>query len=412
MICDSYQSSCYTTSDDLVRYNCGNRYQHQSFFAPANIYHATVPSKLNPSTHSQLYTLSQKQYDIAAEEWMQFLQNQYNPKCHQESPNISESTPLQWSSPSTEVPRAQGRTRVSLILSSHGQENQRPRLMSTPSNVSEDVPMDGQVPSSEYDLIHQVPSRRTGTRSLSVSSSSSSASASSWSSWSSESDMEVEYGSLHENKVHAFNHKNKVLPPPTLSPILVPTIPQRTAAAAAFYSVKDASQSRLSLSSWSDDNSSVCSASGYGSDSDDESLSDSWSQGYHPQSDYDEPANAQPGKYLALSASIWGPGWRQVEPLPPSFVKAMQQSELEAQERAQAEAQERAAQASTSSKSKSKKAKQQAKLAAAAAAAAAGDSSAESSNTADPSTETTPHSTMPTAASSVRLPRSLQFVDL
>ncbi|KAF9397322.1 hypothetical protein BGX21_008995 [Mortierella sp. AD011] len=227
--------------------------------------------------------------------------------------------------------------------------------------------------------------------------------------------MEVEYGLAHENKVYAHSRKNKALPPPTLSPILVPITPQHTAAAAAFYSVKDSSQSRLSLNSWSDDDSSVYSASSYGSDSDDESLSDTWSQGYHSQSDYDESANTQPGKYMALSASIWGPGWHQVEPLPPSFIKVMQQTEQEAQERAQAEAQERATKASTSSKSKSKKAKKQvkkqARLAADAAAAAAADSSAKGPSTTDPLTEIIPHSTTLTAAGSMRLPRSLLFVD-
>ncbi|KAF9997753.1 hypothetical protein BGZ80_004564 [Entomortierella chlamydospora] len=397
MICNCYQFSSYTSSDDLVCYDCDNRYRYQSFLAPTTTYHVAH--------------LSQKQYDIVADEWMQFLQDQYNPKCHQEPQNIPESTPSQWSSPSTEVPRAQRRTRVSLILSNHGQ---RPRLVSAPTNVSESAPMESQVPSSECDPIRQVPSRRTGTRSLSVSSSSSFTSMSSLSSWSSESDMEVEYELTYKNKVYAPSRKNKALPPPTLSPILVPITPQHTAAAAAFYSVKDASQSRLSLNSWLDDDSSVYSASNYGSDSDDESLSDSWSQGYHSQSDYDEPANTQPGKYMALSASIWGPGWHQVEPLPPSFIKAMQQTEQEAQERAQAEAQERAAKASTGSKSKAKKAKKQAKKQArlaADAATAAVDISEKGFSAADPLTEITPHSTTLAAASSVRLPRSLQFVD-
>ncbi len=130
-------------------------------------------------------------------------------------------------------------------------------------------------------------------------------------------------------------------------------------------------------------------------------------------------------KYLALSVSIWGPGWHQVEPLPPSFIKTLEQSELEAQAQAQALAQEKAALVPLNPKAKARKAKQQAKAAAAAAAAAeaaaaseAGLSTittAETSTGADPSvvvaTSTNPAGSCMTTLCSTRLPRSLQFVD-
>ncbi|KAF9207385.1 hypothetical protein BGZ49_000559 [Haplosporangium sp. Z 27] len=375
--------------------------------------------------NTQSISCTQSQYDTAANEWMKFLHGQYSiyQNRHQRTSRCQDA------------PQSQEKRQVSLCLSKQGHGNQRPRLMRTPSGDLETSPGLGlsyetpePIESHDYEYSPQIPSRRTGTRSLSISSSSSSTSRSSWSSWSSDSDMETEYETHCQNKL--YHRKNKVLPPPTLSPILVPTIPQSTtsaAAAAAFYSVGAGSCDQLSMSSLVDDGSSI---SSYGSDSDDESLTgSSWlafdtnrsresGQDYHDhynQSDNDGLTSTHSNKYLALSASIWGPGWHQVDPLPPSLTKAMLQNELDAQEKAQAEAQERAAQA-TSSKAKAKRARQQAKLAAAAAAAttAAADTSVvseEVSNTVDSSIENTSRLKAPVIASSAKLPRSLQFVD-
>ncbi|KAF9351875.1 hypothetical protein BGX34_000310 [Mortierella sp. NVP85] len=121
-------------------------------------------------------------------------------------------------------------------------------------------------------------------------------------------------------------------------------------------------------------------------------------------------------KFLALSASIWGPGWHQVEPLPPSFVRTMQQNEIEAQEKALALAQEKAAQATANPRTRAKKAKQRAKAAASAAAAAIANASAITNiSIADTNsgldTMAAAPSTVPDLLSSARLPRSLQFVD-
>ncbi|KAF8954817.1 hypothetical protein BGZ46_002810 [Entomortierella lignicola] len=376
-----------------------------------------------PNTQSISYT--QSQYDTAANEWMKFLHG------HSIYQNHHQRT-----SRCQDAPQAQEKRQVSLCLSKQGHGNQRPRLVRAPSSGLETSlglglshEISEPIESHDYDYSPQIPSRRTSTRSLSISSSSSSTSKSSWSSWSSwssESDMEAEYGTHCQNKL--YHRKNKVLPPPTLPPILVPTTPQPTtsAAAAAFYSVGAVSCDQLSVSSLIDDESSI---SSYGSDSDDESLNgSSWlafdtnrsresSQDYYDhcsQSDNDGLTSTHSNKYLAMSASIWGPGWHQVDPLPPSFTKAMLQNELDAQEKAQAEAQERAAQA-TSSKAKAKRARQQAKLAAAAAAAAAtADTSVvseEVSNTVDSSIENTSRLKAPVIASSAKLPRSLQFVD-
>ncbi|KAF9156696.1 hypothetical protein BG015_002491 [Linnemannia schmuckeri] len=135
--------------------------------------------------------------------------------------------------------------------------------------------------------------------------------------------------------------------------------------------------------------------------------------------------SSSPRKYLALSASIWGPGWHQVEPLPPSFVKTLEQSELELQAQAQALALEKAALAAANPKAIAKKAKREAKAAAAAlaAAAAAAQEQGEGSSShvvmadANPcsavssTTSDVAGSASPNALCSSRLPRSLQFVD-
>ena len=143
--------------------------------------------------------------------------------------------------------------------------------------------------------------------------------------------------------------------------------------------------------------------------------------------DGDLTLSSSPRKYLALSASIWGPGWHQVEPLPPSFVKTLEQSELELQAQAQALALEKAALAAANPKAIAKKAKREAKAAAAALAAATAaaedrgegqsqdvvmadaDSCSAASATASDVAGPTP--TLPNALCSSRLPRSLQFVD-
>ncbi|KAG0275770.1 hypothetical protein BGZ95_008387 [Linnemannia exigua] len=138
-------------------------------------------------------------------------------------------------------------------------------------------------------------------------------------------------------------------------------------------------------------------------------------------------SSSSPRKYLALSASIWGPGWHQVEPLPPSFVKTLEQSELELQAQAQALALEKAALAAANPKAIAKKAKREAKAAAAAAAALAAataqgqrdgqtqDAVMGDADSCQASTPLSP-SDVSTAAPlnalcSSRLPRSLQFVD-
>lgn len=147
--------------------------------------------------------------------------------------------------------------------------------------------------------------------------------------------------------------------------------------------------------------------------------------------DGDLTLSSSPRKYLALSASIWGPGWHQVEPLPPSFVKTLEQSELELQAQAQALALEKAALAAANPKAIAKKAKREAKAAAAAAAAAlaAAEAAAQdqgegqsqdvvmadgdscSTATASASDIAEPSPAPPNALCSSRLPRSLQFVD-
>ncbi|KAG0257883.1 hypothetical protein BG011_003697 [Mortierella polycephala] len=275
---------------------------------------------------------------------------------------------------------------------------------------------------------------RMSTRSLSFSSTSSS-----WSS-SSLSDPESETEPDADQRRSALLRRNKILPPPTLSPILMPTV---SIPDASPIPIRPKSPSALSVGSLIDDNSSSCSFS----DGEEDVFTNSWPKldkasiqdlcyrtspsDSHSQSLSELPPPSSllslqhhrdemtPNrKYLTLSASIWGPGWHQVEPLPPSFVKTLQQSELEAQAQAQALAQEKekATQAAMSPKAKARKAKQQAKVAAAAAAAATGtdESSVSTPTTIDKnsfSMETKPPGSIMNTLCSARLPRSLQFVD-
>ncbi|KAG0290620.1 hypothetical protein BGZ96_005933 [Linnemannia gamsii] len=300
----------------------------------------------------------------------------------------------------------------------------------------------------------------------------------------------------HHDSTSPQVRKNKTLPPPTLSPILVPTPSQTTRRTTpTTRTTRSRSSSVLSASSWSADSSSSSgstmntsvsggssgTSSGSSDDGDDDPLSTNWpkmdrlassssffdrhlssngraqwdpiSLGWTTTSDtlpaspfctrseLPSPASAwekeedltfssssSPRKYLALSASIWGPGWHQVEPLPPSFVKTLEQSELELQAQAQALALEKAALAAANPKAIAKKAKREAKAAAAAAAAAlaaaAGQEQGEGevqdavmtgadscSAVATASTIDGAGSALPNSLCSSRLPRSLQFVD-
>ncbi|KAF9551346.1 hypothetical protein EC957_009230 [Mortierella hygrophila] len=283
--------------------------------------------------------------------------------------------------------------------------------------------------------------------------------------------------------------KNKTLPPPTLSPILMSTPSQatrRTALTSTTMTTRSRSSSVLSANSWSADssssssmNTSVSSGSSCTSsdDGEEDPLSANWpkmdrlasssfdlhlssngsaqwdpiSMGWTTTSDSfptssqtrsklpppgsawemegDLTLSSSPRKYLALSASIWGPGWHQVEPLPPSFVKTLEQSELELQAQAQALALEKAALAATNPKAIAKKAKREAKAAAAALAAAAAaaqdqgegqsqdvvmtddGSCSTASASASASDVAGPTPAPINALCSSRLPRSLQFVD-
>ncbi|KAF9912459.1 hypothetical protein EC991_010546 [Linnemannia zychae] len=346
---------------------------------------------------------------------------------------------------------------------------------------------------------------------------------SNWSSWTctSSSSPASEYESdINRTAPLPSIRKNKVLPPPTLSPILMPTLPmpsqssRRTATSSSTASTvtRSRSSSMVSASSWHSGDSMNTSISGEANSSSNSSdsgeedpLSGNWPKvdfmkrmgrdlGPSPSSSFDRqldsngqaqwdpiamgwtstategstPSSSQtrselplpasfllhaessweseehtlsppsawsmsstPRKYLALSASIWGPGWHQVEPLPPSFVKTLEQSELELQAQAQALALEKAALAAANPKAIAKKAKREAKAAAAAAAAAAlagkeqqGEGQSQDSVMADagscqaslapsssPSDASTPAVAPLNALCSSRLPRSLQFVD-
>ncbi|KAF9104116.1 hypothetical protein BGX29_002394 [Mortierella sp. GBA35] len=310
--------------------------------------------------------------------------------------------------------------------------------------------------------------------------------ASSWASWPSSScDAEPADQSplIYFSTLTGPVRKNKTLPPPTLSPILMSTLPSPSQSSRRSTKTRSRSSSMLSASSCSADSASCCSSmntsvTGGSSDGEDDPLSGNWprmdrfirgstgsfdrhlsSNGraqWDPVSlgwtttDADEkdhttrselplaPSYLQSGdpweedlmlssaprKYLALSASIWGPGWHQVEPLPPSFVKTLEQSELELQAQAQALALEKAALAAANPKTIAKKAKREAKAAALAAAAAEaakeqGKTSqqdtvmadTDSCQTTSTASDTSSHSPPSNALCSSRLPRSLQFVD-
>ncbi|KAG0036758.1 hypothetical protein BGZ82_003762 [Podila clonocystis] len=121
--------------------------------------------------------------------------------------------------------------------------------------------------------------------------------------------------------------------------------------------------------------------------------------------------------FLPLSASIWGPGWQQVEPLPASFVQTLQRQQQLDKAAAEKEAQAAAAAAqsqSQPSKSQKKKAKKAAAAAAAAALAKANGSDSDSvDGSEEDSTSGGCDGVLKTCNSlcSARLPRSLQFVD-
>ncbi|KAG0356478.1 hypothetical protein BG005_004610 [Podila minutissima] len=124
--------------------------------------------------------------------------------------------------------------------------------------------------------------------------------------------------------------------------------------------------------------------------------------------------------FLPLSASIWGPGWQQVEPLPASFVQALQRQQQLDKAAAEKEAQAAAAAAAAQSqgqpsKSKKKKAKKAAAAAAAAALAKANGSDSESVDGSEEDSVSSGGSDgVPKTCNSLcsaRLPRSLQFVD-
>ncbi|KFH70362.1 hypothetical protein MVEG_03213 [Podila verticillata NRRL 6337] len=119
------------------------------------------------------------------------------------------------------------------------------------------------------------------------------------------------------------------------------------------------------------------------------------------------------GDFLPLSASIWGPGWQQVEPLPASFVQALQrQQQLD---KAAAEKEAQAAATATQSQLPSKSKKKKAKKAAALAAALATKVNSNDSESVDGSEEDSmSNGDVPKTCNSLcsaRLPRSLQFVD-
>ncbi|KAF9126849.1 hypothetical protein BGW39_006300 [Mortierella sp. 14UC] len=346
--------------------------------------------------------------------------------------------------------------------------------------------------------------------------------ASNWSSWACASPSSPASGydaDINHTTPSSSVRKNKALPPPTLSPILMPTLPtpsqsSRRTTASSTTATRSRSSSMVSAGSWHSGDSMNTSVSGgansnfssSGDGSEEDPLSGNWpkmdiarrtglstgsstpsssssfdrqldsngqaqwdpiTMGWtsatteaptssssqtrfelplpasfllHAESSWESEEHllsspsawsmsSTPRKYLALSASIWGPGWHQVEPLPPSFVKTLEQSELELQAQAQALALEKAALAAANPKAIAKKAKREAKAAAAAAAAAlvaqeqqgdgqsqdsvmvdGGSCQASLASSTSPSDASTPASALNALCSS-RLPRSLQFVD-
>ncbi|KAF8941191.1 hypothetical protein EDD21DRAFT_400856 [Dissophora ornata] len=395
------------------------------------------------------------------DKWVQFLQNQYNPKHpHRSSQRMCRNSTAPTGRFSTPFSAAFGngcnsqfnQKIDSQMLSDDDREYLRPRLSQAAAAHAEAAAARARERTSslvEANVNLSMLPRRTLERTLSIcSSTSSSSTSSSWSTWSSDNETEMDV----DQRLSVYIHKKKTLPPPTLSPILVPSAPKRSPR-------RTISSSNLSMCSWSDDSSSSSGGSCYsscgGSDSEDEIMMDAWPTmenitfSRRQQSDlldsddddhshqkkfvselplppsllsfYDNDDNYNGDglipsrKYLALSASIWGPGWHQVEPLPASFVKTMEETELEAQAQALALAQEKAAQAATNPKTRAKKAKQQAKAKAAAAAAALAQDAQGLTGTSSTTTTTTnacnPQGSIVNTLSSARLPRSLQFVD-
>ncbi|KAF9957923.1 hypothetical protein BGZ72_001148 [Mortierella alpina] len=372
------------------------------------------------------------------DEWMRFLQ------AESRSMVSSTSYPIQ-TYPTPQLSRAAAIAAVALQAQARSRNPSQNQPLSTWSNPSSE-----KLSKPAENWPSRPSPRLSSQRSYSISSSTSSASSWSSSSSSSVSESDTEPDSDVNYHSSITGPRNKILPPPTLSPILVP------ATTAAFLSVSPSQRSRsttCSMSACSDDSGSV--SSFCDTDTDDDYFSDAWPKMnkillkgdsassspdnnaslplselppppsllmsmQHHRDDAMSPATSR--KYLALSASIWGPGWHQVEPLPPSFIKTLEQSELEAQAQAQALAQEKAAQVPLNPKAKARKAKQQAKAAAAALVASAASESdaatmtaAEASTGADSSStvvaSTNPAGSCMTTLCSSRLPRSLQFVD-
>ncbi|KAF9898202.1 hypothetical protein BX616_004353 [Lobosporangium transversale] len=393
-------------------------------------------------------------------EWLPFPQDQYNLDRPYESQNISHDLgtatmttaattldsfgppPYGASALLENGPLQARRTKSPLTLSylADGSQGTEPRAQLYTTTFTEGAAItSGQdvatLSTPSLNLDPRSLTRRMNERSLSISSSASASSAisiststSSWSSWSSapsemDLDAAVRWDSGLQNRQAgecSTIRKNKKLPPPTLSPALV--VPTITAVSSQQQQqqqqvqLQHQKQQQKAESCWSiaDDNCSNISAYS-GSESDyDDALSDTW---LHCHSD-DLLTTPYHCKHLALSASIWGPGWYQVEPLPPSLIKAMQQYEQELQ--AQALEKATAAQPATNLRAKSKKAKKQARAAAAAAAATATEITATSSITGQAAnseikdTSFASRATNPKVSStlcSARLPRSLQFID-
>ncbi|CAO3564751.1 unnamed protein product [Mortierella alpina] len=388
------------------------------------------------------------------DEWMRFLQLESRSMVSSTSYPIQPYSSSPSSSSSPHSSRAAAITAVALQAQARARHSSQNQPLSTWSNPSSE-----QHPTAAYPWPSKSSLRPHNQRSYSISSSTSSGSSgSSWSSFSSSSVYESDTEPDSDAMSAPSGPRNKILPPPTLSPILVSS----TSTAALYVSAAPPkNRSTCSMSSCSDDSGSI---SGFSdTDTEDDALSDAWptmdkilfknddsissaeGASASPLSELPPPPSmllsmqqqhhccddvvsmtATGRKYLALSASIWGPGWHQVEPLPPSFIKTLEQSELEAQAQAQALAQEKAALVPSNPKAKARKAKQQAKAAAAAAAAAAEAAAASESDlvaatTAESSTgantgsaavsSTNPAGSCMTTLCSTRLPRSLQFVD-
>ncbi|KAI8354760.1 hypothetical protein B0O80DRAFT_426049 [Mortierella sp. GBAus27b] len=315
--------------------------------------------------------------------WMRFLQSQYNPR-HPHDPLAPTESTLEMM-PCYES-SAISTLSSSLTLTYSDQDLfHNPQLSRTPWTSWTHGPTTfGQCHESaeiEVNCHTQISSPRDSERSFSISSASSSWSGS-CSSWSLHSSSEIEFETECDQAAYAVARRNKSLPPP----ILAPSCSHHPVAASRLPTPRSASPSQISTHSWTDDG--YCTGSG-GSDSEDDPVLKAWAKFETTDIGYQQSC---------LSASIWGPGWHQVDPLPPSFVKTMEQSELEAQEKALALAQEKAEQAAADPKAKAKRAKKQAR-AKAKAIAAAHATALDHSGVEDAS------------PGSARLPRSLQFVD-